>query len=483
MLLRNKLFLILSLLSITAFAQDIQVVLMDAGCNLCANGYGNAISKLRLSDRRKLTVIARQKDYYSADNAKETVRQMFGTKVPFDVLLSDSLVAALSKAAPIKYKKDMGGLVYLKSGSRYDYVSSLALMGTKVEILNSVETYRMSLQTLYADATEDSKRAFFSCPICTINAHDSSFYIMSVYGGTVSVFDGPRDTASTDYNFQEGDFSRKVYALIAGDTSGFGEFSAAGTPLIMPLGLNPISRDEMLVFASYYTVKKDSAGHPSLGGSETGIFNFRPSDGTLSLIPILLDGSRFPIQITNYIAVNDSLIMLQFSELTSGPKSGNPLLGMFEYNGKAFVFKQEITDFILPKTKKGTHDFIPMFRNKYAYLPITGHAINCLDRKDVYQVNYEKVAKFIKKAYGLKVNLAEAWWVDYVSTNPEVCRVIFASSDRLYVIFIDKTTGEVISGQGIQHQSIADFVSSMKMNRNSIYFVTKNGTVSRIKLD
>jgi hypothetical protein len=483
MRLRNKLVLILSLLSITTFAQDIQVVLIDAGCNLCANGYGNSISRLRLSEKRKLTVITRQKDYYSADNAKETVRQMFGTKVPFDIVMSDSLVSALSKSAPVKYKENMGGLVYLKSGNRYDYMTTLALLGTKVDVLNSVETYRMSQRTLYADAGEESRRAFFSCPICTINMSDSSFYVLSVYGGTLSVFDGQRDTASTNYEFHEGNLSRKVYATIAGDTSGFAEFSSAGTPLLMPIGLNPIGRDEVLLFCSYYTVKKDSTGHPSLGGSETGLFTFRPSDSSLSLIPVILEGSRFTIQITNYIAVNDSQIMLQFSELTSGPKSGNPLFGLFEYNGKAFVFKQEINDFLLPKTKKNTHDFIPMFRNRYAFLPQTGHAVNCLDRKDVYQVNYEKVAKFIKKAYKLQVNLPEAWWVDYISTNPEVCRVIFAYADRLYVMFIDKSTGEVISGQGIQHQSIADFVSSMKMNRNNIYFVTRSGSVGSIRLD
>jgi hypothetical protein len=486
MSLRNKLFLFIAsfIFSFSAPAQDVSVVLADFGCNICAGGYGGALSMIAQTPKRKLTLIVRSEEYYGQEQAEELLRQRLNMKASFDVIISDSLVSVLIKAAPVKYKKDMGGYVFVQSDGRYDYFSPLSELGIKVDMLNLLDTYKISHEKVYTKANKESRRAFLSCPICTHAVIDSSMFVLSIYAGTMSAFEGVYDTASTVYAMnQPGPLFSKLYSDMIGDTFGSAQFlaSASFSPFI-PIGLQVLSHDDVRIGVSYYTVKRDSAGNAAMGEGRDGIIHVRLSDGSVKLYPINPEGIPAVIQHAGWITLNDSQIIFQFSELNGRARTGKPLFGLFQYQGNEIVFKRELTELVLPKTKADL-GFISYYKNKYALVPVSGEAVNCHDLKDVYKLDYKKIASFVKLKFKAEILPSKAWWMDYVSIDPRICRVIFSYEDRLYILFINKKTSEVITGQTMQEQSIADRASATKMYRDSIYYITKSGSVSRIRLD
>lgn len=470
------------LISSLAFAQDITVVLSDFGCNICAGGYGNSLSMIRQGPKRTLTLVVGSKEYYNPEQAEELLKQRLNMKTGFNVVISDSLSAALMKAAPVKFRKDMGGYVYIHTSDRYDYFSTVAALGTKGDLLNLLETYLISCERVYANVNKGSGKAFYSCPICTHGVYDSTLYVISIYGGLLSKFEGTHATGAEVFKFREPPLFLKLYNDLVGDTVGWMQYleSATFNPII-PIGLQIPGPDDVRVAATFYSVIRDSAG-ARMGGAQDVMIHLRPSDTHVKVYPINLKGVPAPMQIAGWISLNDSQVVFSFSDLKGNPRSGKPLFGMFQYQGNEIVFKGELNDFVMPKVKEDM-GFIGYHRNRYALLPVMGKVINCHDLKDTYQLHYKKIAGYIKKCFNADIIPSRAWWMDYVNVDPRICRVVFSYDNRLYVLFIDKQTSEVITGQTFQETSLADRTSATKMYGNAIYFITKSGTVSRIRLD
>lgn len=482
---RNKLLVLITFIhfSFLAIAQDVSIVLLDMGCNICAGGYGTAINEVPKTSKRKLTLIVKQREYYSNEQAEELLRQQLGLKVEFSVVISDSLVSVLTAQAPAKYKKDYGGLVFLHTDARYDYFSTLSALITKEDMLHLLDSYTFSHEVLFSNVNKTSRKAFLSCPICTHAVIDTSLYVLSVYAGTLSQFKGPHDTAATVFALNEAPLFPSLYASIMGDTSGCAKFleSASFSPVI-PIGVKAVGDDDLRVTVTYYDVVRDSSGNVSMGGAKDGIIHLKPSNGTVKLYPVKSAGMTAPIQSAGWIMLNDSQLIFQFSEYNGKPRNNKPLFGLFQYERNQVVFKRELDEFILPKTKTDP-GFIAYFRNKYAVLPAIGKVINCVDWKEVYQLDFRKTEAFINKAFKQKVEMSKAWWMDYISIDSRVCRIIFSYEDRLYVLFIDQKTSEVITGQSMQEQSLKERTSATKMYRNAIYYITKQGNVSCIRLN
>jgi hypothetical protein len=478
----HLLLIIAMLITPVAFAQDITVVINDFGCNICAAGYGRSLSEINQDTKRKLTIVVGSAEYYNPEQTEESLKQRLSITTRFNVVISDSLVTALMKMAPVKYNKNMGGYVYIHSGNRYDYFSTVADLAKKGDLLNLVEQYQISSERTYENLHKEARKAFYACPVCTHAVYDSTLYVLSVYGGFLSRFEGPEATEAEVFRFREPPLFPWLYASLAGDTAGWMQYleSATFNPII-PIGLQLPGPDDVRIAATFYAVIRDSTG-ARMGGAQEVIIHLRPSDKSAKVYPINMQGVPAPMQIAGWISLNDSQMVFSFSDLKANPRSGEPLFGLFQYHKNEIVFKGELRDFVMPKVKEDM-GFIGYHRNRYALLPVTGKVINCRDLKDTYQLDHKKITAFIKKSFHTDIVPKKAWWMDYASTDPRLCRVIFSYDDRLYVLFIDKSTSEPITGQVFRDPSLADRTSATKMYGSSIYFITKAGTVSRITLD